>query len=204
MDFIPVSKGAMVELRYLWNSQRVENVLWFEGPADFSTGDLTALADGVRDWWIDQMRPLTGTDVLLTAVKATAMHSETAPTYELPVTVDNDGTASSTSVYNNTTWVVTMKTVERGRSFRGRNYIVGVPSAIVNENQVSSAYAFGVVGAYAQLLNATYVGLNLLSVCSRFHNGAPRTSGVLTAVTGFGYADFYLDTQRRRSPGRGS
>lgn len=205
MAFIPVPNTAMAELVFDWRGQTVENTLWFENVLPFGTTDLDLLITGLIDWWTTELRVQMTGDVILKTVRATAMDSSTAPSSEFSPSSGNVGTAAGASVENAITWALQFKTALRGRSFRGRNYFIGIPESVrVSGNYLQASYAFALVGSYAQLMNATYVGSNVWVVVSRFTGGAARSAGVTTPVTSVGYADLVLDVQRRRLPGRGN
>lgn len=97
---------------------------------------------------------------------------------------------------------VKMYTANRGKSFRGRTYWIGLDQGAILQNSLQSATATAILNA----LNALQTDLSgmtpscELCVLSRFHNKLKRDNGIGTAVLGFTFVDMFLDTQRRRAP----
>lgn len=90
-----------------------------------------------------------------------------------------------------------------GRSYRGRLYFVGLGEASVSGDYVATADANSIRDALVALNAAMHTAGYELVVVSRFHDGAPRSSAVVTPVTSISYVDLRVDTQRRRLAGVG-
>jgi len=132
-----------------------------------------------------------------------ALHSVIAPVVQRPVNPPIAGTIAAAALPNSTSAVATLNTALRGRSYRGRKYLVGIPVS----NQVSATQLNpGYITAMLASLNALGVeltsGSNEWVIISRQNQGQPRVTGVPTQVTSF-YADTFIDNQRRRLAGRG-
>ena len=92
-----------------------------------------------------------------------------------------------------------------GRSFRGRNYVVGVPQdQVVDINHVQSSYAAAWIDTYSELLEGTFEEGQQWVIVSRFEDGSPRETGIASEVLTVTVVDDVIDSQRRRLPGRGS
>lgn len=204
MAFIPVANTAEVSILMLLDNQQIENTLWFEFPSNPDTAMLEDLCQAVIDWWTAEIAPYLSFEVSLRGVRAVSMNSSTAPTAELTPASPVTGGINSSSQPGNVAWSVQFKTAARGRSARGRNYIPGIPaSQLASMNTVASAWATNIVNGYLEILGTTYdFGADWV-ITSRFSGGSPRSSGVNTQVTSVSYADLYVDSQRRRLPGRG-
>lgn len=202
MAFIPVPDVAMVELVFRQDGQVCENTLYFQGAASWDATNLTTLAEEVRDWWIAGPRLDTSDTVGLTSVKATSLASQSAPGVEVTDLLPADGTEVSPPLPNNVTQAVTFVTALRGRSYRGRNYRVGLTEAMVVANQVDVGYTTSWVGFYQTLDTDVTVNSAQHVVVSRYENNVPRATGVATPVVSY-KADRVIDSQRRRLPGRG-
>jgi len=206
MAFIPVANTAQLDLIYLQDGQRIENTLYAKFPSAPSPTDIADLASAVKAAWVDNIMPLLSSTVSLIAVEASDLTSDSGPqavdTGGLPVA----GDVTSRAMPNNVALCVSFRTGLRGRSFRGRNYLPGMSSDAVSEgvNEVNAAYQTSVRNAYlAVQLTIEGVGAEWV-VVSRFHDGAPRVSGVATPVTNVVFTDNIVDSQRRRLPGRGA
>lgn len=202
MPFISVPSTAMVELFYRWDNQRVENTLYFRQADSYDPPELTTLAEEVFNWWANSIAPLTSSSVVLVGVKATSLESDSAPAVETPV--NQPGLGDPNAEPNNVSFVIKFLTSGRGRSSRGRNYIVGLPDTTVNGNSIQAAHADALVAAYSQLLAAGVITEGAWSVVSRYADGLPRSPGIAQLVTGASYTDLTIDSQRRRLPGRGT
>jgi hypothetical protein len=148
------------------------------------------------------MAPLTTNQVSLVGVKATSLESDTAPAFERPTLIPGD--LAQAAEPNNVTLAIKFLTAGRGRSARGRNYIVGLHVDAVTNNEVSSAHAAQYVTAYDELRDTSVISVGTHVVVSRFLDGVERTEGIAQTVTGVTFTDFIVDSQRRRLPGRGN
>jgi len=211
MAFIPVPNTAQVNIRYLYAGQQIENTLYFSKGSAFSGTDLQDLADEVWDRWqsdvmLDLSNALQLTSVyvvdLTTATSGVATHTESA----------NGLNSGSAATPGNVAFCIKFTTASRGRSFRGRIYLPGIPigyestPGILNQSDADTLLE-DVTGAIGQIEVGT--GLDHV-VVSRYSgvdvNGdpIPRTTGLATPVTGISYTDRNSDSQRRRLPGRGN
>lgn len=202
MAFVPFTNVAMVELFYRQDGQRVENVLNFRMTATPTVASLTALSGNVITWWDTAVRPLVSNNVQLVGVKATSLQSSSAPAVENVTGLPLTGGVATAAAPNNVTLVTKLITANRGRSFRGRIYHVGMVNSQISGNTGTSAFRTALAAAYNALLVPAAFGGAELVIASRFSNGAPRATGVATTVTGVSINQT-LDSQRRRLPERG-
>lgn len=204
MAFIPVLNVAMVELVYLSKGNVCENTLYFEHTGAMTPDDLDELAGEILVWWDVNMQPLTSTDTALATIRCRDLSTETSPAIEYPLPVPLAGTASGGTPFpSNVTVATTFLTQTAGRSFRGRNYFVGINGAYVTGNTITTAFATALQLAYAALLTDLAAAGWTWVVVSRYSLGAPRVSGLATPVTAT-RTQLDLDSQRRRLNGRGT
>lgn len=101
---------------------------------------------------------------------------------------------------NNVALVMSLRTGIRGRSYRGRVYVGGIPESNALGNNALAAYRDALVDRYDDLLIFA-VGIGIpdaqLVVLSYFANGVVRASPVATPVSSV-TADTRFDTMRRR------
>lgn len=204
MAFVETANTALAELIYIWRDQTVQNTLWFNKTLPYNLATLEDLGDALYNWFLAELSPNLSGDVALVGVKCTAQDSSTAPSWETSFATPIEGGSAGGSVTNNTTWAVQFSTGQRGRSYRGRNYVPGIPTSSVSGNVVGDSWAAAVVAAYGELSALEAAGHGAHVVVSRYSNGAPRSSGLVTEVVSYRYVDLFLDSQRRRLPGRGS
>lgn len=202
MAFVPVPHGAFVEVIGQIFQQTVENTLWIYSAEEWDTTSLLNVAQIVADWWGDNIAALVSDSFTLSTVRATAMYSQYGPTNEYLPTIGNIGLKSSPALPLNVTLAIKFGTPFRGRSFRGRNFVVGLCENMVTGNEIIVSDRDGYIDAYNALPAALAAADYSHMVCSRRFNGADRGEGVLTGVT-FYSADTFIDSQRRRLTGRG-
>lgn len=203
MPFQPVAATALAELIFSLDGQIVENTLYFRKPNDYDVTGLQDLAERLRDWWIALPAANIADACSLTAVKCTALHDQTGPQYTLTAGLPVTGEVPSDPVPNNSAFVVTFRTALIGRSFRGRNYIAGIPETYTSISRLSNTIATYFRDSYAGIPAAVGVG-HLWVVVSRTVNGVVQMPTALTSpITTVDVIDNVMDSQRRRLPGRG-
>lgn len=210
MPFVPVENTALVEIRMLSQGQQVENTLWFELATEIDSVSLGALLDAVHLWWSSDIAPLTSSRVEVTEYVGTDQTTATAIQVSLPGDVTDVGGNTPNAMPLGTTFVVSFRTNLRGRSFRGRNYVVGLTEDQVDGNSLEAGVGELWRAAYENLIGvAAGVDWSWV-VASRFSGVSgspptptPRVAGLTTPVTSVVVVDDFIDSQRRRLSGRG-
>lgn len=204
MPFIPTPNTLQAELRYLFDNQQVENTLYFEYIDGVDLAGAVALADYLFDWWDTNFKPLMATTIALREIYITDLTSISSFSHTRVSSPIVPGTRAGPAMPNSVALCIKFNTAQRGRSFRGRNYVMGMVEGDVTANNFDGAYVTAVQAAYV----AMNAGLSDLGadwvVVSRFTNNAPRVTGVTTPITTVGVTDGIVDSQRRRLPGRGT
>lgn len=204
MAFIPALNTALVELICLWEDQVCENTLYFQKSGAFSGTDLVDIGNAVRDWWIARVVLYTNVNVSLQEVKVTDLTTDTSPVVTIVSDLPAFGDVTGDPLPNNCSLTVSFRTAGRGRSSRGRNYVIGLSEASVAGNTVDSGYLASIRTAYANLETDVSGAVAVQwVVVSRYHNKAPRTTALVQPVTSAIIVDPFIDSQRRRLPGRG-
>lgn len=203
MPFIEVVNCAQVNLVYSLFGQEVENTLYFQYPSLPTDSDLAALANDINTWAADNLLPQLSNDIALVRVVATDLTSESGGQQTFTNTTPVAGGKSNQSLPGNCAFCVSFRSGFRGRSFRGRNYVAGLAEQDIVDNDVSSALAGVIVAAYEELLGLFEGGVPDWVIASRFHDGAPRDTGLTTPVSAVVATDFHIDSQRRRLTSRG-
>jgi len=205
MAFIPAPNTLMSEMIFTCQGQVCENVFNWEYPTPPDPADGAALAAALVGWWAAAVRPLVKADVILQRIKVTNLTSATGFVIDFATGLPLAGTyAPASTLPNNVTVALKWGTASRGRSFRGRTYFIGMPNDKVSTNAVIPAYIVSLAAAYNQLIGLdTGAEDGIFSVVSRFSNNAPRTTAVVTPITGLSI-NSEVDSQRRRLAGRGA
>lgn len=208
MPFVPVPSAIMAELVYNTPGGKAENTLWFTNPATHDASMLLDLCVALGTWWNAELRPVLSNEVSLASIKATSMVTATSPAIEYTTGFPIAGGAANPVLPSNVTIAITFLTAFRGRSNRGRNYIIGLSESAVQGDTIHPDYAADIKAAYDVLQAAvTPDGFDWV-VASRYSgvdgNGdpIPRVSGQTTPVTGT-KIEPTIDSQRRRLRYRG-
>lgn len=204
MAFVPFDNMARAEMIYTLDGQRMENVLNFWKDGGYDSDKLFDLAESLASWFDTTYKLWVPQAVSLVMVTATDISVEDGMGIDYTSTLPIQGSISYACAPNNVTVAIKYSTMYRGRSFRGRSYVCGVPMNHITGNTISQAYADALVDAFDDLkLLVGDTGTHALQVCSRYLNGVPRVIGVHTAVNNVS-VDRTVDSQRRRLPGRGT
>lgn len=203
MAFVPVANAVLAEIRYTFDGQEVENTLWFWSGQAPTIEQLQLLGSDLLAWWAQWMRPLLSDQLVLREAYLTDQSS--ANGFSATVTPSGfvTGEKPQPAMPANVSLAVSFRTNQRGRSFRGRNYVIGLCEDQVVLNNIVPTVANEFGGAYQQLFGVANDNGYIWVVCSRFANGAAREIGVVTPVSAVIVADGTIDSQRRRLPGRG-
>jgi hypothetical protein len=210
MPFVPVNHTMLVEIRMNIVGQKVENTIWVHALDLIDADALALVGETVKAWWISDYAPQVSDLVSLTEIVVTDQTTATSG----QVTIDGDhqlGGQIGGTLTTNSTFAVSFRTASRGRAFRGRNYIVGIPLEHMAEtNVVEASWASDIVTAYENLLTALGDAGFQWVIASRFSGvdpdtgkPIPRAAGVITDVITVVASDLTIDSQRRRLPGRG-
>lgn len=203
MAFQPVPNAALVELLFNYNGQTVENTVWVQTDGPITEVGLGVIANVVKNWWIDNMRTQTSSDMQLVQLVATYKGDAEGPQHIETAGLPSPGAVPSEGLPNGTALVVKFGTASIGRSFRGRNYVPGLPSSAVVNSVYNPAPVADVVQAY-EALGTALQGISLPHiVVSRFSGGVLRPAGISTLVTSYSVVTPSTRSQRRRNPGVG-
>lgn len=198
MAFIPVPNTAQFNIHQLLFGVPVENTLSFEQDEPWTAADLATATVGLETWWETEIAPLLSSDITLVRVSGRALDTAASPVWENPVVPAVAGGVASPSMPGNVAFVISLRTGLAGRSFRGRNYVAGIPDNVQTSNVVSQAFANALIDAYSELVGTQALVPGMLVVVSRQANNAPRVTGVTTNVQSVIVTDLTLDTQRGR------
>lgn len=203
MPFVPTPNCIQVELVHTWDGQVVENVVHYVRSAPWNLELMEEVAEQIVTQWNSIMKPLMPTTVSLILIRLTDMSDQEGPVLNFASLLPILGTNVSASLPNNCSVTITKRTAARGRSRRGRIYQIGLTEASVVANQVSGPAMAGYISFWTSIMALTITADEAIMVVnSTYSNGAPRSEGLATPVTNF-TSDGFVDSQRRRLPGRG-
>lgn len=205
MPFIPVPNTLAIDVIYELDGQRVENTLYAEAAdVPWDEDSILGMLNAIRGIIVTDLLPLLANSIQLVQLIGTLLDAVDSIAVTLNVSPPVAGGVSGGAMPNNVTYTIQFKTLLRGRSFRGRNYVPGLPRSEVTGNAISASLRTGLLDFYSTLQALIEAGGATWVVVSRFSNGLPRVTGVTTPITGPATADTVTDSQRRRLPGRGT
>lgn len=189
----------------LFYNQRCELTLSFKKPSAIVLTDLQTLATKLGDWWNAVIKPLQVNTVNFREVYIRDLTTAGGISWSDTARLGTAGTHSAGSqLPSNVAFVVSFRTGLRGRANRGRNYFFGLgANDLTGGIAVSSTYRNSVIAAYNALkAGGTYDPTPFTwVVASRQLDGI--VGGRAIPVTAVVATDDYVDSQRRRLPGRG-
>jgi len=158
--------------------------------------DMVDIANSTFAWVNGNLLDFLSDDITCDGVTCYDLTSSSSPVLNAPQT-PVPGTIASASAPLNVALVSSLRTANRGRSGRGRNYIPGLPlNAIPDPGHVTSGLATNILGAYIAGLAAYCLAGFTWDVNSKYTLGAPRLSGFLQQIDAF-IVNTELDTKDR-------
>jgi len=202
MAFIPTANGIRAALLMQLQGQLCVNTFWFRKGSGTIADELVATVDLLEEWF-----SVNYADVLpsiLTLTNITARDASVAAGLGIDRSESFTGNMSGSTVLpNNITLAVAHRTGYTNRSARGRTYIPGITLNATTGNYITPAYHDAVIEAFDALLALQIPTGQQWSVCSFYHDLAPRPAGVMVSITN-NTCNLTLDSQRRRLPERGA
>jgi hypothetical protein len=185
VPFVPILNATQVNVIGSLMGQQYENV-WAVQTADPPlVADLLTVASIFETAYAAILNPLSQ-ELVINEIDCRYLGSAAGPVTQL----------FSESVPGNVALCVKLSSALPGRQFRGRKYFGGFTEAQISYNQVDPVVANDITAAIAGLITALTTNGTPLSIVSKTH-------GTLVPVIGAGIVDLYVDSQRRRLPGRG-
>lgn len=199
MTFVPVPATVQLRVQQTYLDIPIETTMYFRaGEVAFNAAAALALATAVRDAWATNMMPNLNTNCLIRQVAALDMSSATGFSVVSSLVTPVAGGRAGTPTPGNVAFVLTKRTANRGRSFRGRAYIGGLDELDTDGNNLLQSRASAILTSYNAVVTAGLGPGWQHVVVSRVANGAPRVTGVATPVAAVEVRDLRLDSQRGR------
>lgn len=203
MAYIPVPNTVKVAMNILTGGQLCAMTFTVEKGSQPSIADLEGLNEIFRSWFDNSVKPLMHATCQLTSIVSTDLTTASSPSVTLSVNPPISGTAGGNTSPNNVTLATSFRTSLRGRSYRGRSYIVGIPTSVIQSAvMVAGSYATNIILSFLALRAALVAGAWTHVVVSRVQNKVALAVGVTTPITSY-LIDTFLDSMRRRLAGRG-
>lgn len=204
MAFQPAPNIVGVNVRGEYFGEQVENCLYFQTPATPTLAVVTEIAEQVNGWWVTEVLPFLAPEWVMNVTYARSLETEAAPEY-IDATNQGDTSAqTSPGLPGNVCFTVKFLTGLTGRSYRGRNYISGLPENTVTGNAIVGSSANQLRDGYAALLTIQEDFDWVWVVLSRQQDGVILPNALGANVISVSYTDLFVDSQRRRLAGRGN
>lgn len=210
MPFVPEATSVEAKFEGVVDGQQTINDLYFQLPGGYILSDIQSLGTNLSDWFTAGFASHLSEDWSTVAIHIRALNNPASYVVDVSPTPTIGG-ASAAAEPNNVALCISFRTGLAGRSFRGRNYVPGVPVDQITLNTFDPGWMADVKTTYDLLLpgGGALPGGWIWGVLSRFSgvdvNGKPipRTTGVFTPIVNTLYTDSTADSMRNRLPGRG-
>lgn len=203
MPELPVPQAALVQCLGQVDAQLTINTLHFVNSGGVTEQNLTTLTNDVRDWFINSLAPLLSQDWSTQRVIGIDLSSLTGPRVEAGFTFPG-GTAGEAAP-NNVAACVSLRTAQRGRSGRGRNFVPGIPNTAVTLNTLDTPFITSLLTVYGDLIGAgTFSTGWQLCIVSRFSGKLQRTPPITIPVTSVTMVGNKVRSMRSREVGHGA
>lgn len=205
MAFVPAPQIVQAEVRALLDNQNIENRFMIDVLTAVTPAIVAEVANIVNVWAQAQYFDHIPDAVRLIETVATDMSAQNGSQHTIPTEGTFVGGLAGVIMPNEVTFCITHKSASRGRSARGRSYILGVNKASTTGNVIDEGLADALVADFDDLRDRiTTAGWSWV-VVSYIANKVPRPGGpVYFPITSSGYADLLLDSMKKRKPGVGT
>lgn len=196
--FIPFPSCCEANIQFALQGIPAEITLGFRNTDDeeYTASDLADLASVLQEYLVTPLAVLQTTAVNYVNIHMRALGSDSGAVDDLPLT--NAGSASGAGVTNQASLTVTFLTGIAGRSYRGRNYIGGLPnSQLGNLHTWGNTVLTAVLGVYEGMDEHLAAASSSHVVLSRYLDKVPRETGHAQDVIGY-RPNSLVATQRRR------
>lgn len=206
MAFVPAPNIMHVEVRCTRNAQHIENRFHFNNLAAVAPADLMTIATLVWNWAENDYLPIQSTEILLNEVVATDLTTINGAQATYAPDATTFGGVGGYALPNEVSLAVSLRSASRGRSARGRAFILSLSDAqMADTNSISSGMATAMAGVFNTLIADADTNGTPLTIVSYRSGNAPRVGGpVYFPVVNALIVDNTVDSMRRRKPGFGT
>lgn len=206
MAFQPAPAVAECVMRGVQFGQQTVNTLYFQKSTGtpWTAAELIDLAGTVDTGRRANIELHQGNEWIDNGVVATDISVVGGLQVESNLFAGSVGAIGGGCAPGNVTFAIKFLTGHVGRSYRGRNFIPGIPDGYAGANVISSANAAQYVADYVALSNSALAEGFVHVIVSRIQGGVVPAVALVVPVTTIAYTDVNLDSMRSRLTGRGS
>jgi len=199
MAFQTTPNGIEVALHGAQEGIPVVNIFHIKAPGAVTFTDLENIETVFQEWVDSDWLPMLHNTYVLNDFTVLDISEEDGIKVTHPYVSGNAGGVGGDPTPANAALVVSWRTAQTGRSYRGRTYVGAIGNNfMVDPHNVDSTFASGVADNMAALKDAIETAGYTLSVLSRVLNKVVRVVGVLTEIVSI-IVDTKVDSQRRRT-----
>lgn len=204
MPFQPVPDVAQCRVIGRQDGQITINDLYFEiSGGGITPVNLFGLVTVIDSWASGSLAALLSDD--WTYERTEGIDLTTANGFTASESSPTIGGSAGEAAPNNVAACVSIRTGNAGRSFRGRNYVPGIPNSLITLNTLDAGFRASLLSVYSDLIGAgTFVAGWQWGVVSRVSAGVVRPAGIISPVTSVVFTTPYVRSMRSRSVGHGA
>jgi len=199
MPFVPASNVLQVEVRGTLNGIPVEITQYHSFSGSMVLSDVEDLFDWYETVWLPAYLDPLSIEYKVTELYGTDLTTVSAPTYSRVFSPQLEGGVAAAGLPGNVAACISFRTIGRGRSARGRNYVPGILESDVTGNAMDVGLVNALVAAFELLLGGgTYPAGWEWIVLSRFLAGVARSSGLEQTILDVLSTSLTVESQRGR------
>jgi hypothetical protein len=199
MAFIPTPSGVEIVDKGIQNGVPVVNVYHVAVAGVITSTVLLNVATVFKSWVDGYKLPMLDSSFVQQSVTAKDISVANGNEQTINYTSGGNGTAGNAPMAANAAVVVSWRTYNTGRSFRGRTYLGGLEQTyLLNAQNLTTSAATSIAAAMGALQSLLTSAGYILSVLSLVADKVARVSGLLTTIIGI-VVDTKIDSQRRRT-----
>lgn len=200
MAFVPAENCFMVELRGIFLNRKFENTLYFRVNEGLMSNEIITNEAFLRTVFLPAIKALLSADLAYTEIYYTVLSNQTAPTYSFPLNPWLYGGDANPAMPGSIAACISFKGAGRGKWTRGRNYLTGLTEVKVSNNTLDGSFLTSAVNAYEKLrTDAGRPENQEWVIISRYLDGVPRSSALITPVSAVMSTSARVDSMRRRT-----
>lgn len=198
MPFVPVTNVARFAVEQTVAGEKAVNVFWVRDNAGWTAQKMNIAAGILATSWVDNLASLLAADWTLDKIVCQDYTTYNGASFEFTPGVAIVGTGSGDTLPPQVALVVSWRTANRGRSFRGRTYLCGFTEFYQDNGRMSSSVVTPVLAWANQIRGYYESSTQNIGVVSFMSAGQPRQVGLFTQYSAE-RCNGVLYTQRRRT-----